>query len=152
MIEGDAFDAPLFARGDHRKPGERVERRFLEAMGGKRYETKESGRREFAEDVLSRNNPLTARVIVNRIWHHLFGRGIVGSPDNFGRLGEKPTHPELLDHLAGRFVSEGWSIKKAVRRMVLSQAWRRDSRVPDGAAERDPDNLFPTWLTVVSRG
>jgi len=88
---------PLFVRGDHKKPAELVSRRFLEAFDETPYTTPQSGRLELAEDVLRQNNPLTRRVIVNRIWHHLFGKGISETPDNFGRMGRPPTHPELLD-------------------------------------------------------
>jgi hypothetical protein len=87
-------------------------------------------------------NPLVTRVIVNRIWHHLFGRGLVASVDNFGVLGEKPTHPELLDHLADRFTKEGWSIKKAIRDLVLTNTYRMSSQ-PDEQADRvDPQDLL----------
>jgi hypothetical protein len=80
--------------------------------------------------------------MVNRIWHHLFGRGIVASVDNFGVLGERPTHPELLDYLAARFVEDGWSIKKTIRRIVLSRAYQMAS-TPNAASDRlDPENLL----------
>ena len=75
----------------------------------------ETGRRQFAENLLRDDNPLSRRVIVNRLWHHLFGKGIVATPDNFGKLGSLPTHPELLDWLAIRFVEDGWSLKKMIR-------------------------------------
>ncbi len=144
LAEWRGSDQALFTRGDHKKPAEVMPRRFLEAIDAQPYETKLSGRRELAEDLLRPDNPFTRRVIVNRIWHHLFDRGLVASPDNFGRLGEGPTHPELLDHLASRFVTEdGWSLKKLIRRIVLTEAWQRSS-VPEAvAAERDPQNL---WL------
>ena len=145
VVEAEAFDQPFFPRGNHRKPGEPVPRRFLEALGGRAYETKLSGRRELAEDILSSRNPLAARVIVNRIWHHLFGRGIVATPDNFGRLGEKPTHPELLDHLAARFARDGWSIKKMVRLIVTSSPYRSAGRAP---AAIDPGNRLLSHFSV----
>ncbi|MBC7822089.1 MAG: DUF1549 domain-containing protein, partial [Planctomycetaceae bacterium] len=87
---------PLFERGDHKRPQADVPRRFLEAIDATPYQTNQSGRRQLAEDLLRNDNPLTRRVVVNRLWHHLFGRGIVPTPDNFGRLGLPPTHPELL--------------------------------------------------------
>jgi hypothetical protein len=99
-MEGEPWDQPLLDRGDHKKEGEPVARGFLEMFGGEPYSKTESGRRELAEDLLSEDNPLTARVIVNRLWNHVFGRGIVASSDNFGRLGKEPSHPALLDNLA----------------------------------------------------
>jgi hypothetical protein len=99
-----------------------------------------SGRLELARAIASKDNPLTARVIVNRVWAHLFGRGLVGTPSNFGSLGERPSHPELLDYLASRFMAEGWSIKKLTRKIVLSEAYRRGSKFDEHNAKRDPDN------------
>jgi hypothetical protein len=84
-----------------------------------------SGRREFADWIASAENPLTARVFVNRVWTWLFGAGLVRTVDNFGTTGEKPSHPELLDYLAARFVEEGWSVKKLVREIVLSRTWQQ---------------------------
>ncbi|HIL68937.1 MAG TPA: DUF1553 domain-containing protein, partial [Verrucomicrobia bacterium] len=144
ILESRGFDQPLFIRGDHKKPGEPVPRRFLEVFGGQPFETLQSGRAELAEEILSENNPLTARVIVNRIWHHLFGRGIVASTDNFGRLGEKPTHPELLDNLAERLRESDWSIKKLIRFIVTSRTFRMDSVGTEKSRSNDPDNR---WLS-----
>ena len=78
-------------------------------------------RRELTESLLAANNPLVARVVVNRLWHHLYGEGLVPTVDNFGHLGEKPTHPQLLDYLAARFVREGWSIKRMVRYLATTR-------------------------------
>ncbi len=111
----------LFVRGNHKQPADTVPRRFLEAIDNEPYPTTETGRRQFAEDLLRDDNPLSRRVIVNRLWHHLFGRGIVATPDNFGKLGSLPTHPELLDWLAIRFVEDGWSLKKMIRLIVTSE-------------------------------
>src|SRR5690606_20464985 len=86
-----------------------------------------SGRLELARQIASPDNPLTGRVMVNRVWHHLFGRGIVASVDNFGVLGEAPTHPELLDYLTTQFVTEGWSIKRLIRSSVLSRTYQMAS-------------------------
>src|ERR1700747_1302904 len=87
-------------------------------------------------------DPFLRGVMVNRVWHHLFGQGIVASVDNFGVLGEPPTHPELLDDLANRFVADGWSIKKLIRTLVLSSTYRMSSR-PDSVADQlDPQNLL----------
>jgi len=140
LAEWRAQDQPLFDRGNHKKPLERVSRRFLEAIDAKPYQTNLSGRLELAEDLLRNDNPFTRRVIVNRVWHHLFGRGIVPSTDNFGRMGEKPSHPELLDYLATRFVDDGWSIKKLIRLIVTSETWQQNSRPSPTARETDPEN------------
>ena len=146
--EGDTFDQPLFVRGDHRSPSDPVPRRFLESLGGRPYETRASGRRELAEDLLRSDNPLTSRVIVNRIWHHLFGRGIVATPNNFGRLGQPPTHPQLLDYLANRFATEGGSIKEMIRLLVTSRTFALDSRPSDTAREIDPDNRLLSHMPI----
>jgi hypothetical protein len=145
VIEADAKDAPLFVRGDHKQPAELVSRRFLEALDPKPFSTKQSGRLELAERMADmKNNPLTARVIVNRIWHHVFGRGIVASVDNFGKLGDLPTHPELLDFLAQRFIDSGGSIKSLLRDMVMSKTFQRAS----GSNAIDPENkLLSHWST-----
>jgi len=144
LAEWQGRDQALFTRGDHKKPAEIVPRRFLEAIDVKPYQTSLSGRRELAEDLLREDNPFTRRVIVNRVWHHLFDRGLVATPDNFGRLGEAPTHPELLDYLATRFAAEdGWSLKKLIRRIVLTETWQRSSVPLALALEKDPQNL---WL------
>src|SRR6185436_7766280 len=99
-----------------------------------------SGRLELARAIASRDNPLTARVMVNRIWAHHFGRGIVGTPSNFGTLGERSTHPELLDYLAARFVENRWSVKKLHREIMLSSAYQRSSAHDDKNAQVDSDN------------
>ena len=93
-------------------------------------------------------NPLTARVMVNRLWHYVFGRGIVSTVDNFGLLGERPTHPELLDHLAVRFVEQGWSVKKLLRYLVTSQAFQQSSQTSKAAERNDPGNVFLSNMPV----
>jgi hypothetical protein len=149
LAEWHGSDQPLFERGDHKKPLDRVPRRFLEAVDATPYETALSGRRELAEDVLREDNPFTRRVIVNRLWHHLFGRGLVDTPDNLGRLGSKPSHPELLDHLATRFNKvDRWSLKSLIRFLVTSQAWRQDSLPSARAAALDPDNRLLSHFSV----
>ncbi|MFT5299243.1 MAG: hypothetical protein ACI87E_000184 [Mariniblastus sp.] len=142
VAEAGPTDQPLFERGNHKLPRETVRRRFLEAIDATPYETEQSGRLELANDLFRDDNPLTARVAVNRIWLHLFGQGIVATPDNFGRLGELPSHPELLDYLANRMVDENWSIKKMIRSMVLSKAWQQSSNPSDAASKFDPTNRF----------
>ena len=140
LIETGSEDQPLLVRGNHKQPGQPVRRRFLEVFGSAPYHTSQSGRLELAEDFLRPSNPLTTRVMVNRVWHHLFGQGIVATPDNFGRLGELPSHPELLDYLAGWFVENGYSTKKLIRFLVTSETWAASSRVPPGAEQQDPTN------------
>ena len=125
-----------------------VVRRFLEAVDGTPYETRQSGRLELANSVVRECRPLTARVAVNRIWHYLFGQGLVATPDNFGRLGVRPSHPELLDYVARRFVDEGWSIKQAIRWIVLSETWQAASEPTPKAAEVDPENLLLTHTNL----
>ncbi|MFO0950157.1 MAG: DUF1553 domain-containing protein, partial [Isosphaeraceae bacterium] len=98
------------------------------------------GRRQLADWIVSPENPLTARVQVNRVWQKLFGEGIVRSVDYFGLPGERPTHPELLDHLARRFVAGGWSQRRLIRDLVLSRAYRQDSRADSKTLAADPDN------------
>jgi hypothetical protein len=102
-----------------------------------------SGRLDLAEWTASPDNPLTARVLVNRLWKHHFGRGLVGTPDNFGSMGERPTHPELLDYLATRFIESGWSIKALHRMIVLSATYRQTSRATAAGMALDPDDR---WL------
>jgi hypothetical protein len=138
----------LYLRGDHKQPGEIVPRGFLQVINPLPYASPGSGRLALAEDMLRPDNPLTRRVIVNRLWHHLFGRGIVPTPDNFGRLGELPTHPELLDYLAGRFREEGGSLKQMIRLLITSKAWQTTS-TPSAAAEKlDPDNRWLSHMSV----
>lgn len=98
---------------------------------------------EWAESVMSDQNPLTARVMVNRLWYNLFGRGIVETVDNFGLQGKLPTHPELLDYLAIRFQQEKWSVRKMIKFMVMSETFQRSTALPAYAKEKDPDNV---WL------
>lgn len=105
-----------------------------------KFDTDHSGRTQFASWLVNRENPLPARVMVNRIWAHLFGRGIVESVDNFGVLGDEPTHPELLDHLAIRFMSQGWSVKKMIKEIMLSRAYQMASVHQEAGYAADPDN------------
>ncbi len=144
ILEADAYDQPLFDRGDHRKPEEVVQRRFLELVDAAHYDVSDSGRLQLARDLLRPDNPLTARVIVNRIWHWLYGEGLVATPDNLGRLGAQPSHPELLDYLARRMVDNGWSIKQMIRLMLTSQTWQQSSQASEQAKLNDPQNK---WLS-----
>ncbi len=136
-------DCEINIRGEHRNLGPKAPRGFLQVAysgAAPKIETQQSGRRELAEWIASPDHPLTARVFVNRIWHHLLGQGIVSSVDNFGRLGDKPTHPELLDRLAADFMREGWSTKKAVRQIVLSRTYQMSSQHNERSWNADPQN------------
>ena len=142
IADGTPWNEPVHIRGNHKNLGPEVSRRFLEAIAGAEQPviTQGSGRLELAKRLLDPANPLPARVMVNRLWKHHFGEGLVRSPDNFGLLGETPTHPELLDYLAGRFRAEGWSMKKMHRLMLLSQAYQMASRSDEASETRDPQN------------
>jgi hypothetical protein len=143
--DGTPKNEYVHLRGSYKSPGDEVPRRFLEALGGKEplAEAEGSGRLALAERMFEVSNPLPARVMANRVWHHLFGRGIVPSVDNFGVLGAPPSHPELLDHLAAEFYRDGWSIKRLIKRLVMTSAYRMSSEATNPAAEeRDPDNVL----------
>ncbi|MCA9096315.1 MAG: DUF1553 domain-containing protein, partial [Planctomycetaceae bacterium] len=138
---GPGFEQAMLVRGDCMRPGEGVPRHFVEVLSKhEEFKPEGSGRRQLAEMIASPSNPLTARVMVNRIWHHLFGTGLVKTVDDFGHVGEKPTHPELLDYLAARFVEEGWSIKRMIREIVLSRAFQLENRPSEKSSESDPYN------------
>ena len=138
-------NARITMRGDAHQLGDAVPRGFLTAaMYGPSsdIEPQKSGRTELSEWIANEKNPLTARVYVNRIWHHLFGAGIVRSTENFGTRGEAPTHPELLDYLAARFASNGWSTKKLIRDIMLSHVYQLASTPEPKANGIDADNRF----------
>ena len=122
-------DSYVFIRGDKNKKGAMVPRRFLDILtiGERRPYVDGSGRLEFARSIVSKDNPMTARVAVNRIWMKHFGEGFVNSPDDLGNMSEKPSHPELLDYLAADFMENGWTIKRLHRMIVMSNAYRLDS-------------------------
>lgn len=140
----EAEDCAINIRGNARQLGASVPRGFVKVMlpEGKpaAFAESGSGRKELAAWIADAQNPLTARVMANRIWFHLFGQGIVRSVDNFGVRGEPPTHPALLDHLAARFVRDGWSVKKLVRGIVLTHTYRQSSAHHAEAFAKDPDN------------
>lgn len=135
----------LLVRGNLKNPGEPVPQRYLTALDSRDYPDPGHARLRLAEEVASPRNPLTARVMVNRIWQSLFRKGLVRTVDNFGKLGEPPSHPELLDWLAQRFVDDGWSIKKTVRLLALSDAYQSASAK---ASEADPDNRLLQHMNV----
>lgn len=144
MMDGTGEDERVLIRGNSSKPGEVEPRHFLTAVAGNQPMPIErgSGRLELANQINDPNNPLTSRVIVNRIWHYLIGRGIVPTTDDFGVLGQRPTHPELLDHLANRFVADGHSIKQMIRSIVLSRTYQMSSQPDPAAVAADPKNLL----------
>ena len=143
-VDGFSEDEHVFIRGSHKNLGDVVPRRMLTAISGDDQPvlTSGSGRLELAQRLLDPSNPFPARVMANRIWHHLFGRGIVASTDNFGVLGQRPTHPELLDHLAIQFVDGGWSIKKLIRSLMLTRTYQMDSKINPAYVDSDPQNLW----------
>ncbi len=146
LIDGPGEDERILVRGNSRTPGPPIPRRFLEILGNRAAETgmdmpSGSRRDELARAVLDPANPLPARVIVNRLWQHHFGRGLVPTPDDFGRMGQPPTHPELLDWLATELVRSGWSLKHVHRLIVMSRAYQMSSTLADAETEaRDPGN------------
>ncbi|MEM1443418.1 MAG: DUF1553 domain-containing protein, partial [Verrucomicrobiota bacterium] len=149
LVERPGRDEPLFIRGNHKEPGEPVARRFLESIDPTPYNSKGSGRLELAQDFIREDNPFTTRIIVNRVWNHLFGNGLVSTVDNFGRLGEKPSHPELLDYLAVRFREEqGWSLRSLIRDLVLSETWQQASAPSEKALSQDPENRLLSHFTM----
>jgi mono/diheme cytochrome c family protein len=136
-------DTEIRIRGEAEKLGPVVARGFLTAFevpGASRINPTQSGRLELAQWLTHPRNPLAPRVAVNRVWQHLFGQGIVSSVDNFGVTGDTPSHPELLDHLASRFIADGWSLKKLVRSLVLTRTYQLDSTAADGPRAIDPAN------------
>ncbi|MEJ7594187.1 MAG: PSD1 and planctomycete cytochrome C domain-containing protein [Planctomycetaceae bacterium] len=164
--EGPGFDQPVLMRGEYAKPGDVVERRYLEAVlriaesnrsepgneSALRYvrsiiptRTEGSGRAMVAEAIVGTDNPLTSRVMVNRVWYWVFGNGLVRTPDDFGHVGELPSHPDLLDHLAMQFVNNEWSMKRMIRSLVLSRAFQSSAAPAADSREKDPDNLLLSW-------
>jgi hypothetical protein len=144
MWDGSGENERLLVRGNHTTPRDEVPRQFLTALAGSeppKYE-QGSGRLHLAQQVLSSDNPLTARVMANRVWHHLLGRGIAPSTDNFGVLGQEPSHLELLDYLALELRREGWSVKRLIREVMLSSTYQMASTPGDADREVDPQNLL----------
>ena len=142
--EANVADMKVFVRGNPANQRELAPRRFLTVLSGndQRLFQDGSGRRELAEAIANDDNPLTARVMVNRIWQHHFGRGIVGTPSNFGKQGEAPTHPELLDYLTSRFIKSGWSVKALHREIMLSSTYGLSTAFDESNANIDGDNRY----------
>ncbi len=134
--------AHIYVRGNPNNKGEEIPRRFLQVLAGENRPTftDGSGRLELARAIIDRNNPLTARVIVNRVWQWHFGQGLVRTPSDFGSRGDAPTHPELLDTLAAWFVENGWSLKKLHMLILSSATYQQSSADNPTARQRDPEN------------
>jgi mono/diheme cytochrome c family protein len=146
-------DSYVFLRGEQENKGDRAPRRFLEIIGGPNrplFDTNSSGRLDLAKAIVSPNNPLTTRVLVNRVWLHHFGEGIVTTPDDFGNQSDPPSHPELLDYLAVRFTQDGWSIKKLHRLIMLSSTYQQSSENNPRYAQIDPQNHL-LWRANIHR-
>ncbi len=146
-------DCRICIRGEVDDLGPAVPRGFVQVLltsEAPKIDAKHSGRLQLAEWLTSRQNPLTARVMVNRIWQHLFGMGIVDTADNFGELGGRPSHPELLDHLAVKFMEQGWSVKRAIRDIVLSRTYQLSSQHNEQSYNVDPDNRL-VWRATRRR-
>ncbi len=152
VADGSGEDEQLLLRGNPETPGPPVPRGPPQVMaaGFQLPDTGSvgSGRLAFARHLVRGDNPLVARVMVNRIWQHHFGAGIVRTPDDFGRMGQPPSHPELLDWLASQFMAAGWSIKKMHRLMLLTSAYQMQSQAPAAAARVDPDNRLLHHMPV----
>ena len=150
---GEPVDVRVHLRGDVDTLGATIKRDYLTVLPvpkAPRPNLEQSGRLQLAEWLTHKDNPLAARVMVNRIWHHLFGQGIVRTVDNFGASGETPSHPELLDHLALRFQANGWSVKKMIREIVLARAYRLASNESPENFRKDPENRL-LWRANVKR-
>jgi hypothetical protein len=141
VAEGPVVEQKVFIRGDYGSEGDPAPKVFPAVLRSEDDPPVEqgSGRLQLAEWLASGKNPLTARVMVNRLWLGHFGEGIVRSPDNFGKMGERPTHPELLDWLASRFIESGWSVKKMQKLMMMSAAYQMSSEAAEAVAA-DPEN------------
>lgn len=142
LVDTDVpYEPRVFVRGNPGRLGDALVRRFLSVFGGTTKTFKQgSGRLELAHAIVDPANPLTARVLVNRVWMHHFGQGLVRTPSDFGMRSEPPSHPELLDYLATTFVKEGWSIKNLHRRIMLSSVYRQESEDRDDCRQIDPEN------------
>jgi len=145
-------DSPVFLRGEAENRGDVVPRQFLEILSprGRKPFHVGSGRLELAYSIANPANPLTARVLVNRVWLHHFGQGFVSTPDDFGNQSDPPTHPELLDYLAAHFMQEGWSIKKLHRLIMLSNTYQESSATNPRYAQSDPQNHL-LWRANIRR-
>ena len=149
LEEGKLYQPVVFERGEQARKGESVDRRFLMLFGGEVFQ-EGSGRKELAEAIASKDNPLTARVYVNRIWMHLFGESLVASPGDFGLQMPEPVQVELLDSLAASLIENDWSTKQLIREVVMSRTYQQSSKSRVDYEERDPQNQY-LWRTNVRR-
>ena len=151
LLDGDPEDEPVHSRGNHRnRSAELVPRGFLTALLAEPIPPtiSGSGRLMLAQQLADPSNPLISRVFANRIWYHLFGRGIVESVDDFGVMGTPPTHAQLLDFLAVQFIENGWSIKQLIRTIAISSTYRMSSRLDPGQDQLDPENKLVHRMSV----
>ncbi|MFV0444992.1 MAG: DUF1553 domain-containing protein [Planctomycetaceae bacterium] len=149
--ETEIEDMLQHIRGNLHNPGPRVPRGFLQVVeceATPEMPTQQSGRRQLGDWLADPTNPLPARVYVNRVWQWLFGVGLVRTPDNLGTRGESPSHPELLNYLAGRFIAEGWSTKQLIRELVRTKTYRRTSAPAESSANVDPENRLLWRMNV----
>ena len=144
IAESTPADLKIYIRGNPAKQGEIAPRRFLKILSddNRKNFTKGSGRTELADAIATPDNPLTARVITNRVWAWHFGKGIVGTPSNFGKLGDAPSNPELLDHLAQHFINSGWSIKSLHKYILCSETFKQSSKSITDNLSIDPENTY----------
>lgn len=149
LTEGDPQNTPVYIRGSHKNLSQDPNpRRFLDAFGGEEFKTSGSGRIEWAQRVADPTNPLTTRVIVNRLWNHVFGQGLVPTVNDFGVMSTPPSHPELLDFLAQDLVRHNWSLKTLVRQMVLSRTYQMSSTPSALAQAEDPANRLLQHMPI----
>ena len=149
VIDSPGRDHPLYARGNHRSPEKDVPRSFLKILGGENLpQIKGCGRLELAQQLTSDCNPLFARVIANRVWYYVFGKGLVETVDNFGTTGSQPTHPELLEHLAHFIKQKNWSLKETIRYLLTSRTFRLSSKTEPKVMLIDPSNDYLTRANV----
>ncbi len=149
LTDGHGIDEPVYIRGSHKNVSDAPNpRHFLDGVDVEPFGAVGSGRKEWAAKLIDGDNPLTARVAVNRIWHHLFGRGIVPSVDDFGHMGDPPSNPALLDHMTGRFVESGWSTKQLIRSLVLSSTYRMSTDASPESLRNDPENALLQHMPV----
>lgn len=149
LVDGDSQDQPVYIRGLHTNASKEPNpRRWLDGLDGKTFDTKGSGRLEWAQEVADTKNPLTSRVLVNRLWKHIFGTGLVATVNDFGQMGRQPTHPELLDYLAIELVNKDWSLKSMIRQMVLSSTYQMSSNPSKESLNEDPANQLLQHMPV----
>ena len=149
LTDGSSHQEPVYIRGSHKNLSTEFNpRRFLDGLGGTPITSEGSGRLEWAEHVASKDNPLTARVVVNRLWKQIFGNGIVETTNDFGQMGGLPSHPKLLDYLASDLMENGWSLKHVIRKIVLSQTYQMSSVPSPKASNLDPKNRLLQHMPI----